>query len=429
MRSLGMILFSLVVALTLMTACTTTPAPTPTPTPTLLPTSTPIPTPTSTPTPTPTPLSNSQPEITSLKAYPSSVHPGGTSVITCVASDPDDDTLTYTWSATGGTISGLGSIVTWIAPTVTGNFIVSATAADGIAGTATRICYMTVSAKPGPITVIDDLDRTVTVEEIPQRIVSLSPSNTEILFALDLGDKVVGVTDFCDYPEELLAKIDAGEIQRVGAPWPSFSLETIVSLDPDLAFAVGETVPDYVNDLEGLGIPVVILQPHDIDDILQDIELVGEITGKETEAEELIDGMEAHMVSTCTITASANTTPTVFYELDAFNPLLPWTAGSGTFVDILITLAAGENIASAVEGWTTFSLEDLITSDPDMIILGDYPWVSPEDVMAREGWGTLRAVQNGSIYPINVDLVSRPGPRIFDGLEELAKIIHPELFE
>ncbi len=226
-----------------------------------------------------------------------------------MASDPDNDTLTYTWSATGGTISGLGSIVTWIAPTVTGNFIISATTADGIAGTATRSCYMTVYATPGPITITDDLDRTVTVAQIPQRIVSLSPSNTEILFALGLGDKVVGVTDFCDYPEELLSKIDAGEIQRVGAPWPSFSLETIVSLDPDLAFAVGETVPDYVNDLEGLGIPVVILQPHDIDDILQDIELVGEITGKETEAEELIDGMEAHMVSTCTITASANTTP------------------------------------------------------------------------------------------------------------------------
>ena len=427
MKSLAMIVFSLVVALTLMTACTTTPASTPTPTPTSLPTSTLIPTPTLAT--TPTPLPNSQPEITSLKAYPSSVHPGGTSAITCVAIDPDDDTLTYTWSATGGTISGLGSIVTWIAPTVTGNFIVSATAADGIAGTATRSCYITVSAAPVPITITDDLDRTVTVSKIPQRIVSLSPSNTEILFALDLGDKVVGVTDFCDYPEALLAKIDAGKIKRVGAPWPSFSLETIVSLDPDLVFAVGETVPDYVNDLEGLGIPVVILQPHDVDDILQDIELVGEITGKENEAAELIDDMEAHMVSTCTITSSANTTPTVFYELDAFNPALPWTAGSGTFVDILITLAAGENIASAVEGWTTFSLEDLISSDPDMIILGDYPWVSPEDVMAREGWGTLRAIQNGSIYPINVDLVSRAGPRIFDGLEELAKIIHPELFE
>jgi iron complex transport system substrate-binding protein len=427
MKRLALAMFSLGVALVLMTACTPTPEliPTPTPTPTPLHTSTPIPT----PTPTPTPIPNNPPEITSLKAYPSSVDPGGTSTITCIASDPDNDTITYTWSATGGTISGLGNIVTWIAPTATGNFIISATAADSIAGTDTRSCYIAVSTQPGPITVTDDLGRTVKVEGIPQRIVSLSPSNTEILFALDLGNKVVGVTDFCDYPEELLAKIDTGKIQRVGAPWPGFSLETIVSLDPDLAFAVGETVPDYVDDLEGLGIPVVILQPHDIADIFTDVELAGEITGKEAEAGQLVDEMEAHLVSTCTITASANTTPTVFYELDAFNPASPWTAGSGTFVDILIALAAGENIASTVEGWTTFGLEDLITADPDMIILGDYPWVAPEDVVIREGWETLSAVQNGSIYPINVDLVSRPGPRIFDGLEELANIIHPELFE
>ncbi len=112
-----------------------------------------------------------------------------------------------------------------------------------------------------------------------------------------------------------------------------------------------------------------------------------------------------------------------------FNPANGFSVFHYSYLHILITLAAGKNIASAVEGWTTFSLENLITSDPDMIILGDYPWVSPEDVIAREGWGTLRAVQSGSIYPINVDLVSRPGPRIFDGLEELAKIIHPELFE
>jgi len=143
----------------------------------------------------------------------------------------------------------------------------------------------TPTPTPGPITITDDLNRTVTVAEIPQRIVSLSPSNTEILFALDLGDKVVGVTDFCDYPEELLAKIDAGEIQRVGTTFPGFNLETIVDLEPDVAFAIGATVPEYVTDLEGLGIPVIILQPEDIDGIFSDIELVGEVTGKEAEAE------------------------------------------------------------------------------------------------------------------------------------------------
>jgi iron complex transport system substrate-binding protein len=281
----------------------------------------------------------------------------------------------------------------------------------------------------GAITIIDDLGRTIIIEEVPQRIVSLAPSNTEILFAIDLGDKVVGVSDFCDYPAELLDKIETGEIKRVGSAWPGFSLENIVSLDPDIAFAIGETIPDYVNDLEGLGIPTVILQPPDIAGILRDIEIVGKITGNEVEAEALIGEMEDQLVNICAITASANTTPTVFYELDASNPALPWTAGGGTFINTLITLAAGENIAGGLDGWTTFSLEELIHLDPNIIILGDYPWVSPEDVMVREGWETLSAVQNGSIYPIDVDLVSRPGPRIFNGLEDLAQIIHPELFE
>ena len=153
----------------------------------------------------------------------------------------------------------------------------------------------------------------------------------------------------------------------------------------------------------------------------------GQITGEEDAAEDLVDEMRDHMVTICATTASATSRPSIFYELDATNPALPWTAGSGTFIDILITLAGGDNIAGGLEGWATFSLEELVASDPDMIILGDYPWVSPEDVLEREGWEELSAVQNEAIYSINPDLVSRPGPRIFDGLEDLAAIIHPEL--
>ena len=417
MKKLTLVLFALILVLASFTACT----------------------------------SNNPPVITSLMAHPSSLAPGETTAMTCITSDPDGDTTTYTWSADDGTISGVGSEVNWVAPDTTGTFIISVTVTNSRAETATESCYVVVIAAitptptptPAPTPtptptptpapqereIVDDLGRIVTLEEIPQRIVSLAPSNTEILFALDLGDRVVGVSDFCDYPEELLDRIDAGEIQRVGSEWPGFSLETIVSLVPDVAFAIGETVPDYVDDLEGLGIPVAMLQPHDIAGILGDIELVGEITGKEEEAEELVDEMHEHMVSICATTATAAARPTIFYELDATNPALPWTAGSGTFIDILITLAAGENIASGVEGWTTFSLEEILSCDPDMIILGDYPWVSPEDVLAREGWETLSAVQNEAIYGIDVDQVSRPGPRIFDGLEQLAEIIHPELFE
>ena len=381
------------------------------------------------------------PVITSLTPSPSSVAPEESSTITCVASDPDGDTLSYTWSATNGTISGVGNIATWVAPAITGTFTISMTVADGGTGTATASCFVAVetgpeptatpsSPSPWPMEITDDLGRTVVVEKAPQHIVSLAPSNTEILFAIDLGDKVKGVTDFCDYPQELLDKIGTGEIVRVGSTWPGFSLETIVSLVPDIAFAIGMTVPDYVDALESLGIPVVMLEPHDIAGIFKDIELVGEITGNSVEAEALINNMKAHMAAICTKTATATSTPKVFYEVDGWEPSAPWTAGSGTFIDTLITLAAGENIANDVAGWYQINLEVLTTRNPEIIILGDCEYgVSPEIVMARPGWGGIAAVINEAVFCIDTDLVSRPAPRIFDGLEALARLIHPELFD
>ena len=287
----------------------------------------------------------------------------------------------------------------------------------------------TPTPTPGPITITDDLNRTVTVAEIPQRIISLSPSNTEILFALDLGDKVVGVTDFCDYPEELLAKIDTGETQRVGTTFPGFNLETIVDLEPDVAFAIGATVPEYVTDLEGLGIPVIILQPEDIDGIFSDIELVGEVTGKEAEAETLIADL-AELIDEIVAKVADAPLPRVFYGTDVSDPNTLYTVGSGTFIDALITLAGGENITGGLEGWTTYNLEDLVYSNPNIVVIGGANWgVSAEEVASRLVWQDLDAVKNGKIFAIDDTPLVRPGPRIADGLELLAGLIHPELFK
>ena len=287
----------------------------------------------------------------------------------------------------------------------------------------------TPTPTPGPITITDDLNRTVTVAEIPQRIVSLSPSNTEILFALDLGDKVVGVTDFCDYPEELLVQIDSGEIQRVGTTFPGFNLETIVDLEPDVAFAIGATVPEYVTDLEGLGIPVIILQPEDIDGIFSDIELVGEVTGKEAEAETLIADL-AELIDEIVAKVADAPLPRVFYGTDVSDPNTLYTVGSGTFIDALITLAGGENITGGLEGWTTYNLEDLVYSNPNIVVTGGANWgVSAEEVASRLVWQDLDAVKNGKIFAIDDTPLVRPGPRIADGLELLAGLIHPELFK
>lgn len=320
----------------------------------------------------------------------------------------------------------MGSVVTWIAPPVPASFVIGVTVVDSRARTATGSCYVAVAATPaptptpGPLTITDDLQRTVTIEQTPERIVSLAPSVTEILFALDLGDKVVAVTDHCDYPEEAQTKPTVGG-------YFTTSLEVIIALDPDIVFTDGH---DPVGaELEGLAVTMVVLQPQDIAGIFRDIELVGLITNKEQEAEELVDEMREHMVAVCAKTTRATEKPTVFYEIDATDPTKPWTAGPGSFMDTLMTLAGGENIVKESGAWQQISLEYIVDCDPDMIILGDHPWVSVEDVLSRLGaWQGLSAVQDEAIYPIDVDLVSRPGPRIIEGLEEMARIIHPELF-
>ncbi len=274
---------------------------------------------------------------------------------------------------------------------------------------------------PGLIT--DDLGRMVFIEDIPQRILSLAPSVTEILFALGLGDKVVGVTDYCDYPEEAKAK------PKVGAPFPGFSLETIVDLEPQLVLSVAGTV---LTQLENVGLTVVVLQPKDLSGVLRDIALVGGITGKEEEATALIDSMKERIVNIAVRAATVTEKPTVFYEIDAsWNENNPWTAGSNTFQGDLIDLAGGRNIAAGRSGWYELSMEEILDADPDLIILEDYQFgVTPESVANRFTWKGLTAVKEGKVYPItDASLTSRQGPRIVDGLEEIARIIHPELFE
>lgn len=274
------------------------------------------------------------------------------------------------------------------------------------------------------ISVVDDAGRAVEVMGVPERIISLAPSNTEILFALGLGDKVVGVTDFCDYPEE------AQEIEKVG--FVEINLEKIVDLEPDLVFYIGGTAQlEKTQTMEDLGLTVLVLAPSDIEGIFADIELVGRATGTEDEAADLVRELRARMDEVLSRAAQAERQPLVFYELDATDPTRPWTAGPGSFIDALITMAGGVNLGGSAEmEWIQFSTEEIIAQDPEIIILGDANYgTTMESVKERPGWGVITAVKEGAINPIDDNLVSRPGPRIVDGLEELAGIIHPELFK
>ncbi|GAF80553.1 unnamed protein product, partial [marine sediment metagenome] len=162
--------------------------------------------------------------------------------------------------------------------------------------------------------------------------------------------------------------------------------------------------------------------------IFYDIELVGKVTGRGAEAEALVAELEEHIDAIVATVADAST-PSVFYGADVSDPSIPWTAGNGTFIDAFITMVGGANIAAEVNGWATFSLEVLVHANPDIIVLGGALWgVSAEDVASHLVWQDLDAVKNGNIYAIDDTTLVRPGPRIADGLELLAGLIHPELF-
>ncbi len=274
-----------------------------------------------------------------------------------------------------------------------------------------------------PGTYTDDMGREVTISEIPQRIVSHVPSITEMLFALGLGERVVGVSDYCDYPEEAKSKPSVGNYFNP-------SLENIVALEPDLVLTDGHS--EGIVQLDSLGITYVVIDPKDIDGVYKDLELLGKVTGTEGEAEELIEDMQDSIANVLALVEGASR-PRVMFIIDATDLTLPWTAGPGSFVDAFITMAGGENIAAQAEGaWIQLSIEEIVNADPEIIVLPakhGTAFTPREALEEHPAWQKITAVKEGRIFTINDDLVSRSGPRIVLGLEKLAEIVHPELFE
>ena len=275
-----------------------------------------------------------------------------------------------------------------------------------------------------PIVLKDGLDRTITLEGPAQAIISLAPSNTELLYGVGAGEQVIAREDFSNFPEAALELPSIGNTQEQ-------NLEIIVSLEPDLVLAADINAPEQIAAIEELGITIFkISNPTDLDGLYENMRIVATLTGHEEETEDWIETAKARVTAVEETIAQAETTPTVFYELDATDPTSPWTSGSGTFIDTLITMAGGQNIAGGMEAaWAKYSQEELIIQDPQIILLGDAMWgFTPQMVAERPGWEELTAVVNAQVLPFNDDLVSRPGPRLIDGLEALAQAIHPELF-
>jgi iron complex transport system substrate-binding protein len=269
-----------------------------------------------------------------------------------------------------------------------------------------------------PLIVTDDAGRQVTIERSPTRIVSIAPSNTEILFALGLEERIVGVDSYSDYPPE------ATQMPQVGT-YLEPDLERVVAAEPDLILATEAHVGTVLPELDALGLPTIVIEPTDLDEVFSGMLLAGTITGVSPRAQQVVCELQARVDAVADAVAGAPRLR-VFFEL---SPDL-YTAGPGSFVDDLISRAGGVNVAAgAAELWPQLSAEAVVSADPEVILLADHEaGITAEQVAARPGWQQVSAVQQGRIVSLDADLVARPGPRVVDGLEAIAAALHPDLW-
>ncbi len=284
--------------------------------------------------------------------------------------------------------------------------------------TATPAPSASASPAAFPVTVTDFQGRSVAIAAKPARIVSIGPSNTEFLFALGAGDRVVGVDDFSDEPAAAKAKEKVGGVK--------VNLEKVASLKPDLVLST-KFSDGTIEKLQTLAPAVLVVDPQSTGDVGKTAILLGKAVG--ANGDKLAADIEARLSAVRAKTGAAPK-PRVFHEIDASDPAKPFTVGPGSFVDDLITIAGGTNAAAkAGSAYPQLSLEEIVRIDPEIIVLADADYgVTPEQVAARPGWSAISAVKNKKILAIASSLVSRPGPRLADGAEAYAKLLHPELY-
>ena len=271
--------------------------------------------------------------------------------------------------------------------------------------------------REGSLWWIDSLGREVEINETPKKVVSLAPAVTEILFELGLDEKIVGVTEFCNYPAAALEKSKMGGFRDP-------NIELVIAAEPHIVFVAAGVQEELVERLEQLGITVFCIDAETVYQVISNIRLIGEIMGVSEVAQILADEMQAR-VAAVVLKVQDQERPVVFYEVWD-EPLI--TAGPDSFIHNLIELAGGQNLAAdAGSRFPQLSMEILFERDPDVYIANDFQSVS--DIMTRPRYENLTAVRTGRVYTINDDLINLPGPRVVQGLEKMAQMIHPELFK
>ncbi|RXZ77876.1 ABC transporter substrate-binding protein [Paenibacillaceae bacterium] len=268
-----------------------------------------------------------------------------------------------------------------------------------------------------PLTLTDATGTEVTFDKAPERIISLVPSETENLFAVGAGEQVVGVDEWSNYPEEATAKPKVGDMNT--------NVEAVLALNPDLVITSASMTKEVIDQLRELNITVFSSNPTTLDETITHMEQLGLITGHAEEASKVAEEMRQAKEQVVNTVKDAPKKK-VYLEYYA-----GYSAGQGTFLDELMTLAGGENVAGDEQGWFEIDPEKVLESNPDVIVypnMGDDKSLL-EGITSRPGWENVEAVKNDRLIAVTEDPLVRPGPRLTEGLLELAKAIHPDLFK
>ena len=267
---------------------------------------------------------------------------------------------------------------------------------------------------------IDEIGRKVEILHSAKRIVSMAPSITEILFALGLNEELVGVTDFCDYPEAALAK------PRIGG-FVNPKIERIVSLKPDLILATRDgNRMETVHRIEDLGFPIFVIDPKGFDGVMKTIKNIGEIVLRQEESTKIVRDMMTRKENVARLTRPLSK-PKVFFQM-GYAPMM--TVGKGSLADDLIRMAGGRSISEDESmSYKLYSIETILSKAPEVIIVSSMEHKRDHSHFLKmwQKWKTIPAVKMNAVYLIDSNLVDRPSPRIVEGLETIVKMIHPEI--
>nr|WGD98725.1 ABC transporter substrate-binding protein [Bacillus safensis] len=273
-----------------------------------------------------------------------------------------------------------------------------------------------------PVSIKDAAGKTVEIKEQPKRIVSLIPSNTEVAYALGLGDKMVGRSDFDNYPKEV------EKVEKIGGL--EFNVEKVISLKPDLVLAHASQMgsKDGFKQLEDAGIQVLTVNDAtSFKDVYKSINMIGEATGVKEASTKLVDEMKTKLndINKQAEAISKDKQKTVFVEVSGAPEI--YTTGKNTFMDEMLSVIHAKNAAGDQTGWVQMTEESIIKRNPDVIVTIDGS--SLADLKKRDGWNAMKAVKEKQVFQLNTDLASRPGPRLVEGVEALAKSVYPDTFK